>query len=173
MKIWWHYTWITWIAFFKLTSPIFLGGWFGKIIRKESINPHKQPTCWWVNPSWLSPKKNHQSKSKPLTSAFPKCQTALESHRWLLWGKWSSESSDLASGTSPESLGEFMKNHEFLRILMVINQIFTRPGKRLHNELEHHHAINGQIHLFLWPFSMSQTVSLPEGIRKIMGSSDL
>jgi hypothetical protein len=58
----------------------------------------------------------------------------------------------LASGTSPESLGEFMKNHEFLRILMVINQIFTRPGKRLHNELEHHHAINGQIHYFYGHF---------------------
>ena len=27
---------------------------------------------------------------------------------------------------------------------------FTRPGKRLHNELEHHHAIYGKIHYFDW-----------------------
>jgi len=36
----------------------------------------------------------------------------------------------------------------------------TRPGKRLHNELENHHAINGKIHDFDWAMaSMSQTLS--------------
>ena len=35
--------------------------------------------------------------------------------------------------------------------------------KRFHNELENHHAINRVNQLFLWPFSMSQTVKLPEG----------
>ena len=39
---------------------------------------------------------------------------------------------------------------------------FTRPGKRLHNELEHHHAINGKIHDFDWAIFNSY-VSLPEG----------
>jgi hypothetical protein len=40
--------------------------------------------------------------------------------------------------------------------------LVTRNGKRLHNELENHHAIDGKIHYFDWAIFNSY-VSLPEG----------
>ena len=38
---------------------------------------------------------------------------------------------------------------------------FTRPGKRLHSELENHYFIAGKIHYFYgykWPFSIAMLV---------------
>ena len=40
---------------------------------------------------------------------------------------------------------------------------FTRPGKRLHNELENHHAIHGKIHYFDWAMASIAILTQPEG----------
>ena len=39
-----------------------------------------------------------------------------------------------------------------MKAVMYMMMIFTRPGKRLHNELENHHAIHGKTHYFYGHF---------------------
>ena len=51
-----------------------------------------------------------------------------------------------------------MDNHGLMMV--------TRPGKRLHNELENHHAINEYINYFYGHFPYIY-ICLPEGIQKV------